>query len=127
MRLSKRDKALTKIEIPVVHSIYFRGKRYKYSDYLKIKGAKNIWGYDPIVPSKEISDLGVECSSLDEGFEDASVVFIMNNHRSYFDMNIYQLLEKMSKPAVFYDGWNLFPAQDIQNVPGIIYSAVGVG
>ena len=98
-----------------------------FLDYLKIKGAKNIWGYDPIVPSKEISDLGVECSSLDEGFEDASVVFIMNNHRSYFDMNIYQLLEKMSKPAVFYDGWNLFPAQDIQNVPGIIYSAVGVG
>ena len=41
MRLSKRDKALTRIEIPVVHSIYFRGKRYKYSDYLKIKGEVN--------------------------------------------------------------------------------------
>ena len=25
-------------EKAVVHSIYFRGKRYKYSDYLKIKG-----------------------------------------------------------------------------------------
>ena len=37
MRLSKRDKALTKIEIPAVHSIYFRGKRYDYKDYLKIK------------------------------------------------------------------------------------------
>ena len=41
MRLSKRDKALTKIEIPVVHSIYFRGKRYNYKDYLKIKGEVN--------------------------------------------------------------------------------------
>ena len=35
MRLSKRDKALTKIEIPAVHSIYFRGKRYEYKDYLE--------------------------------------------------------------------------------------------
>ena len=41
MRLSKRDKALTKIEIPVVHSIYFGGKRYNYKDYLKIKGEVN--------------------------------------------------------------------------------------
>ena len=28
-----------------------------FLDYLKIKVQKNIWGYDPIVPSKEISDL----------------------------------------------------------------------
>ncbi len=41
MRLSKRDKALTKIEIPTVQSIYFRGKRYNYSDYLKIKNEVN--------------------------------------------------------------------------------------
>jgi len=41
MRLSKRDKALTRIEIPVVHSIDFRGKRDKYSDYVKIKGEVN--------------------------------------------------------------------------------------
>ncbi len=41
MRLSKRDKALTKIEIPAVHSIYFRGKRYDYKDYLKIKDRAN--------------------------------------------------------------------------------------
>lgn len=41
MRLSKRDKALTKIEIPTVHSIYFRGKRYDYKDYLKIKERAN--------------------------------------------------------------------------------------
>lgn len=37
MRLSKRDMALTKISIPAaVQSVYFRGKRYQYNDYLKI-------------------------------------------------------------------------------------------
>ena len=37
MRLTKRDMALTKINIPAaIQSVYFRGKRYQYSDYLKI-------------------------------------------------------------------------------------------
>ena len=37
MRLTKRDKALTRISIPAaIQSVYFRGKRYQYSDYLKI-------------------------------------------------------------------------------------------
>ena len=37
MRLTKRDMALTKISIPTaIQSVYFRGKRYQYSDYLKI-------------------------------------------------------------------------------------------
>ena len=37
MRLTKRDMALTKISIPTaIQSVYFRGKRYLYSDYLKI-------------------------------------------------------------------------------------------
>ena len=38
MRLTKRDIALTKIDVPSpVHSIYFRGKRYSYKQYLKIR------------------------------------------------------------------------------------------
>ena len=37
MRLTKRDIALTKISIPAaIHSVYFRGKRYSYNDYLEI-------------------------------------------------------------------------------------------
>ena len=42
MRLTKRDMALTKISIPAaVQSVYFRGKRYRYSDYLKILNQVN--------------------------------------------------------------------------------------
>ena len=42
MRLTKRDKALTKISIPAaIQSVYFRGKRYRYSDYLKILNQVN--------------------------------------------------------------------------------------
>jgi len=38
MRLTKRDIALTRINISSpVHSIYFKGKRYTYKQYLKIR------------------------------------------------------------------------------------------
>ena len=38
MRLTKRDIALTRIDVPkTVKSIYFRGKRYSYGEYHKIK------------------------------------------------------------------------------------------
>tara|TARA_B100001989_G_scaffold231025_1_gene189436 strand:+ start:328 stop:582 length:255 start_codon:yes stop_codon:yes gene_type:complete len=37
MRLTKRDRALTRIDISPVQSIYFQGKRYTYKQYLKIR------------------------------------------------------------------------------------------
>lgn len=37
MRLTKRDIALTRININPVQSIYFKGKRYTYKQYLKIR------------------------------------------------------------------------------------------
>ena len=38
MRLTKRDIALTRIDVPSsVQSIYFQGKRYTYTQYLKIR------------------------------------------------------------------------------------------
>ena len=42
----------------------------------------------------------------------------MNNHRSYSDMNINKLLGKMKKPGLFFDGWNMFNPQEIQNISG---------
>tara|TARA_B100000282_G_scaffold179335_1_gene130122 strand:- start:4586 stop:4840 length:255 start_codon:yes stop_codon:yes gene_type:complete len=37
MKLTKRDRALTRIDISPVQSIYFQGKRYTYKQYLKIR------------------------------------------------------------------------------------------
>ena len=51
----------------------------------------------------------------------------MNNHRSYYDLNIFNLLNSMNKPCVIYDGWNMFPYHEIQNIPGVIYTATGFG
>ena len=37
MRLTKRDRARTRIDISPVQSIYFQGKRYTYKQYLIIR------------------------------------------------------------------------------------------
>ena len=75
----------------------------------------------------ELESIGVMPCTIEDGFRDASVVFIMNNHSSYTNLNINSLLETMNKPALFFDGWNMFPYQDLENVPGIHYLAVGGG
>ena len=98
-----------------------------FLDYLKKKNVQNIFGYDPVVESGELKKLGIKTCDLSIGFKNASVVLIMNNHRSYYNMNLNSLLETMSKPGLFYDGWGLFPSQDIENVSGISYAAMGVG
>jgi len=48
----------------------------------------------------------------------------MNNHRSYRDMDILGLIELMNKPALLFDGWQIFPQEEIERVEGIIYGAL---
>ena len=98
-----------------------------FLDELHIQGVSNIWGYDAIVDDNQIENLGVTSCSLEDGFKDADAVFIMNNHRSYADLKLFQLIDTMNKPALFYDGWNTFDPADIKNIPGITYAGVGVG
>ena len=96
-----------------------------FLDYLKSKGVKNIYGFDPVVDEKDIKNLGIKISYISEGFNKSRAVFLMNNHLSYSDIKINDLLFTMNKPAIFYDGWNIFQANDFQNIPGIIYTGTG--
>jgi len=98
-----------------------------FLEKLRKKKVKNIWGYDPIVEDEELEKLDVRPCSLVEGFQDADAVFVMNNHRLYADMNVFELIEMMNKPALFFDGWQIFKPLDIRNIPGIMYAGVGVG
>lgn len=94
-------------------------------NYLKEENFTNLFGYDPVVSIGEIEKTGVKPTNLSEGFESADVIVIMNNHKSYADMNIYELLEKMSKPGMFFDGWHIFSKDVISKIPGIKYDGLG--
>lgn len=93
-------------------------------DLLKPHGAV-FRGYDPVVSPSEIEALGVQACSLEEGFKGADCVIIMNNHRSYADMDIYACLTSTNRPAVYCDGWYIFPTEEVKQIEGITYVGLG--
>ncbi len=91
--------------------------------FLEMKG--QVYGYDPVVEHSAIKDMGAIPCDLEEGFDNADVVIIMNNHKSYEDINVLLLLNRTNKPAVFIDGWHIFEPEDIKRLPGIVYGGIG--
>lgn len=87
---------------------------------------KNIYGYDPVVEKDEIEKLGVRYCSFEEGFRDADIAILMNNHRSYASMDLYGLLKSMNKPGIFCDYWYLFPSKMVKQVDGIYHIVPGM-
>ena len=94
--------------------------------HLTAAGVK-IRGFDPVVDLQALRQVpGVEPCELAQGFEGSDAVFVMNNHPSYEDWNLHAFLERMRRPALFFDGWNLFRSDDIARVEGIGYSTVSL-
>jgi UDP-N-acetyl-D-mannosaminuronic acid dehydrogenase len=85
----------------------------------------NVYGYDPVVPDKDILKLGIKPVSLKEGFTQADAIVILTNHQSYRDINIFKMTKLMRKPAVFIDTWHIFEPYDLKRIEGVIYGGVG--
>jgi UDP-N-acetyl-D-mannosaminuronic acid dehydrogenase len=85
----------------------------------------SIFGFDPVVIPEHLDKLeGVQSTTLEDGFNGADAIFIMNNHPSYEDWNLLSLLETMKRPGLFVDGWSMFRMDEIGRVDGISYSSV---
>lgn len=84
----------------------------------------NIVGYDPIVPTSDIENIGIKVTTIQKGFEDADCVVVMNNHESYHSLNMRELLRSASKPCVFVDCWSMF--RDLRKNKELIYTGVGI-
>lgn len=96
-------------------------------DLLRIIQAKTAWkvhGFDPVINKSELENLGVAGVSLREGFKDADCVAILNNHRSYRDMDILGLADTMKKPGLILDTWHLFPREEIERVEGVMHGGL---
>ncbi len=92
---------------------------------LKKNKIKNIFGHDFKVSKKEITDLGVKYCSFNNGIKNADAIFIMNNNLKYKEVKIFSLINKMKKPCLFFDCWQVFQADEIKNISGISYTSVG--
>ena len=97
-----------------------------FLDELK-KYASNIYGFDPVVDNEQLKHFGVKvCNTMEEGYSNADVILFLNNHRSYLDLDPFEICSKMNKPAIFYDAWRMFEKELFKNIKGIHYMGVGL-
>ena len=79
MRLTKRDIALTRIDVPSsVKSIYFQGKRYTYKQYLKIRSKNSEY-------SLQIDKIAKNCDeeSLKDLTKTEKVDIVIKNYKEW--------------------------------------------
>ena len=92
---------------------------------LRERKIDNIHGHDFVVSEKNIKKLGIKFSNIEDGFKEAAVVVIMNNHVSYNDLPIKKLILVMKKGGLFFDSWHIFDPRDIKEINHATYESLG--
>ncbi len=83
-------------------------------------------GFDAVVSAEEIRNFGVApVATLEDAFEGAHLVLVLNNHPVFEAMPIAALAEGMARPGLVYDLWNNFKAGDLEMPAGTGYMALG--
>lgn len=84
-----------------------------------------ILGYDPVVTPEALAQIpGVQPTALKDGFREVDCVFVMNNHPSYENWSLQELLGAMNRPGLVIDGWSLFRQDEFAPLEGISYSSL---
>ena len=86
----------------------------------------NIYIKDFVVGAEDINALGCRTvNDIMDGFVDADVVLVMNNHPLNSRFNIADAFKSMNKPFMLFDGWTMFNQQQIENFPDAFYATLG--
>jgi UDP-N-acetyl-D-mannosaminuronic acid dehydrogenase len=83
-------------------------------------------GYDAVVAAENAkTHLGLECQpTLEAAFDRANIVVIANNHPIFQSMDLSSMMERMARPSIVYDYWNLFD-DIVQTSPDRLYLVLG--
>jgi UDP-N-acetyl-D-mannosaminuronic acid dehydrogenase len=85
----------------------------------------DVWGHDFVASDKVIAGLGARACTLEEGFEGADGVIIMNNHSGYASAGIPELARRLRVPGFVFDSWSLFDARQFAGTNGLRYGTLG--
>jgi len=87
----------------------------------------NIKVKDFVVASSELRqfNLALSESSLEDLIADSDVVLFMNNHRLNSEFNIINALNRTKDRKLFFDGWDMFDQEEIENNRHVIYATMG--
>lgn len=82
--------------------------------------------HDPAVPGEVLGAYGLEPVATPlEGAAMADAVLFCNNHVSYGRLDVFELVRAISPPAVVFDGWHLFRADDVLAAAPATYIGLG--
>jgi UDP-N-acetyl-D-mannosaminuronic acid dehydrogenase len=83
-------------------------------------------GYDAVVAAAEVKAFGVApCDTIGAALTGAHLALILNNHPAFAAMPLTELATQMARPALVYDFWNCFDAQELPMPEGVGYMALG--
>ena len=92
---------------------------------LQQQGYTNIYGYDAIVSKEEIKSLGVtSVAKLQDGFKDADVIVVMNNHEALEKLDVLKDVLPSKKPVLFIDTWALYDRATFAQISGVRYRRI---
>ncbi len=82
--------------------------------------------FDAMVSDADVHALGfTPCVTLEDAFDGAQLVLIVNNHPAFSTMPVSELAVRMERPALIYDFWNTFRAHDLHLPDGVGFMALG--
>lgn len=85
-----------------------------------------IYGHDFVVKTDSLAEIGVTPVSIEDGFHDADLVLVMNNHPAYRALDINSLIQKAKEDLVFYDSWRMIDYNSIDEQKRIRYAGLGL-
>ncbi len=91
----------------------------------KIYPDAHLCGHDFVINDQAIRKTGLEAVSVEEGFEEASLVIIATNNKRYQWLDIDLLTKRMVTPRMIFDVWSVLPVSvrhDAQN-----YTVLSIG
>lgn len=89
---------------------------------LQDAGYSNIHGYDSAARREDIMAHKVKHAlKVEQGFKDADVVAVMNNHPDFETLDIRTLLAQAKNPILFFDTWSLYDTDEVKKVKGVHY------
>lgn len=82
--------------------------------------------HDFLVEGEIIKKQGVGYTrDVEAAFDGSSIIVVMTNHPDYVNLPTVSLVEKMKKPSLIFDTWNIFDRELIKQNSKVYYSNLG--
>lgn len=84
-----------------------------------------VYGHDAVASPAAIAEIGVRPLELPGGFREVDAALFLNNHPFYRKLDLFNMARTLRAPAIVYDAWRLFRADDLLRACPCVYLGLG--